>query len=48
MSAVLMLPLYRPDVPSYLMSTFGQIQLADVYDTGQEFNVDIFIGRDSY
>ena len=45
---VICAPIYRPEVPSDLMSAFGELQFADVYGTGQELKVDILIGLDSY
>ena len=41
-------PIYRPEVPSDLMSAFGELQFADVHGTGQEVKVDILIELDSY
>ena len=38
--------IYRPEVPSNLMSAFGEVQFANVY--GQEVKVDILIRLDSY
>ena len=45
---VICAPIYRPEVPSDLMSAFGELQFADVYGTGLEVKVDILIGLDSY
>ena len=41
-------PFYRPEVPFDLMSAFGEVQFADVYDTGQEVKVDVLIWLDSH
>ena len=40
---VICAPMYRPEVPSDLMSAFGEVQFADVYGTGQEVKFDILI-----
>ena len=45
---VLCTPIYRPEVPSDLMSAFGEVQFADAYGIGLEVKVDILIGLDSY
>ena len=45
---VICAPIYRPKVPSDLMSVFGELQFANVYGTGQEVKVNILIGLDSY
>ena len=40
-------PIYRPEVPSDLISAFGELQFADIYGTDQKVKVDILIGLDS-
>ena len=45
---VICAPLYRPEIPSSFLESFGDVQFADDYTSGKEVKVDILIGLDAY
>ena len=45
---VICTPLLRPTVPSSVLASFGNLELADPPQEGRELSVDVLIGLDSY